>query len=59
VFLDETGTTPTWRAATALRTTTFVAGLRQGGIVAPLVLDGPLTGPASHAYVEQCLAPAL
>jgi hypothetical protein len=26
------------------RTTTFVAGLRQSGVVAPLVLDGPMTG---------------
>jgi hypothetical protein len=33
------------------RTTTFVAGLRQTGIVAPLVLDGPMTGPAFRAYV--------
>jgi transposase len=41
------------------RTTTFVAGLRQTGIVAPLVLDGPMTGPAFCAYVEQFLAPAL
>jgi transposase len=41
------------------RTTTFVAGLRQSGVVAPLVLDGPMTGPAFRAYVEQFLAPAL
>jgi transposase len=41
------------------RTTTFVAGLRQSGIVAPLVLDGPMTGPAFRAYVEQFLAPSL
>jgi transposase len=41
------------------KTTTFVAGLRQGGIIAPLVLDGPMTGPAFRAYVEQFLAPAL
>jgi transposase len=41
------------------RTTTFVAGLRQSGGVAPLVLDGPITGPAFRAYVEQFLAPAL
>ena len=38
------------------RTTTFVAGLRQTGIVAPLVLDGPMTGAAFRAYVEQFLA---
>ena len=41
------------------RTTTFVAGLKQSGIVAALVLDGPITGPAFRAYVEQFLAPAL
>jgi transposase len=41
------------------KTTTFIAGLKQSGIVAPLVLDGPMTGPAFRAYVEQFLAPAL
>jgi transposase len=41
------------------RTTTFVAGLRQSGCVAPLVLDGPMAGAAFRAYVEQFLAPAL
>jgi transposase len=41
------------------RTTTFVAGLRGTGFVAPLVLDGPMTGEAFRAYVEQALAPAL
>ena len=41
------------------RTTTFVAGLRQSGVTAPLVLDGPMTGTAFRAYVEQFLAPAL
>jgi transposase len=41
------------------RTTTFIAGLRQSGIIAPLVLDGPMTGVAFRAYVEQFLAPAL
>ena len=35
-------------------TTTFIAGLRQAGITAPLVLDGPMTGAAFRAYVEQC-----
>jgi hypothetical protein len=39
------------------RTTTLAAGLRQGGIIAPLVLDGPMTGAAFRAYVEQFLAP--
>ena len=40
-------------------TTTFVAGLRGTGLVAPLVLDGPMTGEAFRAYVEQVLAPVL
>ena len=40
-------------------TTTFVAGLRSTGIVAPLVLDGPMTGEVFLAYVQQSLAPAL
>jgi len=37
------------------RTTTFVAGLTETGIIAPLVLDGPMTGLAFCAYVEQVL----
>ena len=41
------------------RTTTFVAGLRSTGLVAPMVLDGPMTSEAFHAYVEQVLVPAL
>jgi transposase len=41
------------------RTTTFIARLRQSGIVVPLVLDGPMTGSAFRAYVKQFLAPAL
>ena len=40
-------------------TTTFVAGLRADGLVAPLVLDGAINGPAFLAYVEQFLAPTL
>jgi len=40
-------------------TTTFVCGLRSGGLVAPLVLDGALTGEVFLAYVGQQLAPAL
>lgn len=41
------------------KTTTFVAGLRRSGIVAPMVLDGPMNGPAFLAYVTQVLAPTL
>jgi transposase len=75
VFLDETGTATNLarrygrsprgeRLVAAVphghwRTTTFIAGLRQTGIVAPLLLDGPMTGTAFRAYVEQFLAPAL
>ena len=75
VFLDETGASTNmvrrygWspkgeRLVDAAphghwRTTTFVAGLRGTGIIAPLVLDGPMTGRAFRAYAEQFLAPAL
>lgn len=41
------------------KTTTVVAALRADGLTAPLVLDGPLNGPAFVAYVEQFLAPTL
>lgn len=41
------------------KTTTFVAGLRLGGIVAPMVLDGPINGDAFQAYVDQVLVPEL
>lgn len=75
VFLDETGASTNmvrrygWgprgeRLVDAAphghwRTTTFVAGLRSTGFVAPLVLDGPMTGEAFRAYVEQFLVPCL
>jgi len=41
------------------KTTTFVGALRSTGITAPMVLDGPMDGPAFLAYVEQVLAPTL
>ncbi|MPR12644.1 IS630 family transposase [Microvirga tunisiensis] len=75
VFLDETGTATnmTRRYGRAPRgqrvvdatpyghwlTTTFVAGLRERGIIAPLVVDGPMRGEIFRAYVEQMLARAL
>src|SRR3954465_9384719 len=75
VFLDETGATTSmtrrygWgergdRLVDAVpygpwTTPTFVAGLRARGIIAPFVLDGPMTGEAFRAYVEQVLAPEL
>ena len=41
------------------KTSTFIAGLRADGVVAPLVLDGPINGQSFLAYVEQFLAPSL
>jgi transposase len=41
------------------KTITFVAGLRNDGMVAPFVVDGPMNGPTFVTYVEQCLAPTL
>ncbi|PVE20487.1 hypothetical protein DC522_32010 [Microvirga sp. KLBC 81] len=31
--------------------TTCVAGLRASGLIAPMVLDGPMTGEVFQAYV--------
>jgi transposase len=75
VFVDETGTSTKMarrygRAPKGERclapvphghwkTTTFTAGLRLNGMVAPLVLDGPMTGGAFLAYVDQMLVPTL
>jgi transposase len=39
------------------KTSTFVAGLRRDGIVAPFVLDGPINRDAFEAYVAQVLVP--
>jgi transposase len=41
------------------KTTTFIAGLRNSGMVAPMVLDGPINGIAFQAYVDQVLVPEL
>ena len=75
VFLDETGastnmTRPRGRAPKGERclasapyghwkTTTFIAGLRVNDLTAPMVLDGPMDGPAFLAYVQQFLCPTL
>lgn len=75
MFLDETGAATNMarrqgraprgqRLVSAIphghwKTTTFVAGLRQEGITAPLVVDGPMNGAIFRAYVEQFLAPTL
>jgi transposase len=75
VFVDETATSTNMarqrgRCARGLRligrvpqghwqTVTFVAGLRHDGMVAPFVINGPMTGAGFLAYLEQCLAPTL
>ena len=37
------------------KTTTLVAGLRMSGMVAPMVLDGPINGDWFEAYVTKVL----
>ena len=39
------------------KTTTFVAGLRNTGMMAPMVIDGPINRDAFTAYVTQVLVP--
>jgi transposase len=41
------------------KTTTFVAGLRLKGMVAPFVIDGPINRNAFETYVEKVLLPGL
>jgi transposase len=41
------------------KTTTFTAGLRRDGLVAPFVLDGPMNGAAFLVYIEKFLVPSL
>jgi transposase len=41
------------------KTTTFVAGLRRSGMVAPWVLDGPINRDAFTTYVARVLVPEL
>jgi transposase len=75
VFVDETATStnmarPYGRCARGVRlighvpqshwqTITFVAGLRHDAMVAPMVVEGPITAEMFLAYVEQCLVPTL
>ena len=75
VFIDETGASTKMarlygrspygqRCVAALphghwKTITFVAGLRATGMIAPMVLDGPMDGLAFEAYVTQVLVPTL
>ena len=41
------------------KTTTFTAGLSLNGMVAPMVLDGPMNGDAFLVYIHQVLVPEL
>ena len=41
------------------KTKTLVAGLRMSGMVAPMVLDGPINGDWFEAYVTKVLVPEL
>jgi transposase len=75
VFIDETGASTKMarlrgrtrrgeRCRAAIphghwKTTTFTAGLRLGGLAAPMLLDGPMDGDAFCAYVTQVLVPEL
>jgi transposase len=75
VFLDETGTAtnmarlrgrcPRGQRLIAKvphghwKTTTFLAGLRRDGLIAPFVIDRPMNGAIFLTYVRQCLAPTL
>src|SRR5947209_650539 len=41
------------------QTTTFVGALRAGGLIAPWVVDGAITGELFEAYARRVLAPGL
>ena len=41
------------------KTTTFVGALGLGGMAAPMVIDGAMTGDLFEAYVKQILVPVL
>ena len=41
------------------KTTTFVGGLTLDGVIAPMTIDGAMTGAAFLAYAEQVLVPTL
>lgn len=75
VFIDETGTTtkmarlrgraPRGQRLNAFvpfghwKTETFIAGLREDGLIAPFVIDRPMTRKIFEVYVQTQLAPAL
>jgi len=41
------------------QTITFVAALRHNKMIAPMVIEGAMTGEMFLAYIEQCLVPTL
>ena len=41
------------------RTYTLMSAIRLDGVVAPMLLDGPVNGQTFAGYVEQCLVPQL
>jgi transposase len=41
------------------KTTTFIAGLRNTGMIAPFVFDGPVNREIFEVYVERVLVPEL
>ncbi|MBB4399156.1 transposase [Bradyrhizobium sp. ERR14] len=75
IFIDETSASTKWRVPRGRtprgerlrasiphghwKTTTFVAGLRLSGMVAPMVLDGPINGAVFQAYADHVLVPDL
>jgi len=75
VFVDETGTTTSmvrshgWgnKGKPLLgkaphghwMTSTFVAGLRHDGILAPLLIDRPMTGEIFRQWLVECLIPEM
>ena len=75
VFIDETGATTKMarlrgraprgercRASVPFghwKTTTLTAGIRLSGMMAPMILDGPMDGAAFVAYVDRVLVPDL
>lgn len=75
VFVDETGTTTSmvrthgWgRKGEKLlgkaphghwMTSTFIAGLRHDGILAPMLIDRPMTGGIFRQWLEECLIPEM
>jgi hypothetical protein len=75
VFIDETAVTTTMQRLNGCNPrgerlvsdapmghwemVTFIAGLRQTGVVAPMLIKGALNGEAFLTYIEQCLVPTL